>query len=262
MIFENRWYQKGAENAFFDYYLEGNEGNQVLAMPGGTGKSWVIAMIVKRMFEGWPNTRVMMLTHVKELIEQNAEKLELLWPTAPMGIYSAGLNKRDKVLPIIYGGVQSVANEIERSLKSESGFLLDTNHFGYRDILFIDECHLVSPKDATKYQYVISELKKINPFLKVVGLTATHYRLDQGLLIEDDGIFTDISYDITDVNSYNRLLNEGFLSPLIAHNSSVKIDTSQFKINRGEYNQKEVESAFEKIMFEKGRSSALTPNIS
>ena len=78
-------------------------------MPTGTGKSVVIANFIRRIFGYWPNQRVMMLTHVKKLISQNAEKLLAVWPVAPMGIYSAGLNSREMIMPIVFGGVQSVA---------------------------------------------------------------------------------------------------------------------------------------------------------
>lgn len=239
-IYVPRWYQDEAEYSIFDYFERGNVGNPVVAMPTGTGKSVVIANFIRRIFQLWPNQRVMMLTHVKELIEQNAEKLMSIWPTAPLGVYSAGLNSRDMIMPIVFGGVQSVAPAIERSLNINDGRPAHMQHFGHRDLLLIDECHLLSDKEGSLYQYIIAELRKINPYLKVIGFTATPYRMKMGL-ITDNGIFTDICYDITGVESFNRLIAEGFLSPLIAKKTVAEINVSGVGMTGGEFNQKQLE---------------------
>ena len=181
----------------------------------------------------------MMLTHVKELIEQNAEKLQLIWPTAPLGIHSAGLNSREVILPIVFGGVQSVVNVIKKESKSNDK-PPHLKHFGWRDLILIDEAHMISQKDASMYQFVISELKKINPYLKIIGFTATPYRTKQGLLTED-GLFTDICYDITGLQAFNRLIAEGYLCPLVAKPTNTNIDSSSVSILGGEYNQAQLE---------------------
>ena len=242
--FQSRWYQEEAEYSIFDYFAKGNTGNPVVAMPTGTGKSVVIGNFVRRAFELWPTQRFMMLTHVKELISQNAEKLQAIWPTAPLGMYSAGLNRRDMGMPIVFGGVQSVAPAIKKALLTET-ILSDIRlHFGWRDLLLIDECHLLSPNDDTLYQYVIAELLKINPNMRTVGFTATPYRLKQGM-ITDGGIFTDICYDLTTIESFNRLIAEGFLAPLIPRPTNVVIDVSNVGITGGEYNSKQLEEAID-----------------
>lgn len=241
-IYVPRWYQDEAEYSIFDYFQRGGVGNPVVAMPTGTGKSVVIANFIRRIFGYWPNQRIMMLTHVKELIEQNAEKLMSIWPTAPMGIYSAGLNSRDMIMPIVFGGVQSVAPAIKRGLEEDDGRPAHLRHFGWRDLLLIDECHLLSDKEDSHYQYIIAELRKINPHLKVIGFTATPYRMKMGL-ITDNGIFTDICYDITGVESFNRLIAEGYLSPLIARPTRTEIDLSKVGVTAGEFNSKQLEAA-------------------
>lgn len=76
------------------WFEQNPSGNPCLCMPGGSGKSVVIASIVKDALQKWPKTRVLMLVHNKKLIQQNAEKLRAMWPGAPLGIYSAGLKKR------------------------------------------------------------------------------------------------------------------------------------------------------------------------
>lgn len=242
-----RWYQKDATYAAFDF-LFNRTGHSIIAMPGGTGKSWVIGFIVAGTFKLLQRPKVLMLTHVKTLIEQNLEKLKTIWSTAPVGIHSAGLKKRDVSNSIIYGGIKSVANTIEKEMKAHSSIPHEYRHFGKVDLIVIDECHLVSPKQMAKYAFVINTLTSINPNLRVVGLTATMYRLDQGLLTEPGGLFNDVCYNITDYDSYNTLLANGFLSPLISKKASVQINREQLSMSGYDYNQTEAGEAANEIM--------------
>ena len=223
-----RYYQTECVNAFFNYFYSGKKGNPVGALPTGTGKSIIIAEFVKQALTNWPGQRFMMITHVKELISQNASKLLKIWPTAPLGIYSAGLNQRDIALPIIFAGVASVNSNIEQ--------------FGHRDIIIVDECHTISTNEASMYQKVINGLKAINPNLKVIGLSATPFRIGQGM-ITDGGLFTDIAYDVTSLNEFNRLISEGFISRLIPKRTATQLDVEQVKITNGDFNSHELQEA-------------------
>ena len=106
-MIQPRQYQVEAVNSIYQYFQH-NRGNPLIAMPTGTGKSIVIAMFLQSVFNQYPKQRVMILTHVKELIEQNVDKLITLWPFAPAGVYSAGLRRRDTFAPITFGGIASV----------------------------------------------------------------------------------------------------------------------------------------------------------
>lgn len=253
-MFQPRYYQREAEWSIFNYFAAGNTGNPVLALPTGTGKSVIIANFIVTTMRNWPNQRILMLTHVKELIQQNAETLKKVWEEVPLGIHSAGLNDRDILMPIIYGGVQSVAKTIKKLKTSDNEIL--AKHFGHRDILIIDEAHLLSQKEDSMYQYVIANLMTINPNLKIIGFTATPYRLKQGM-ITDDGIFTDICYDITRYNDFNRLIAEGYLAPLIPKKTNIEIDTSNVKLVAGEFDKKELQKVVDKheIIFEAVKES-------
>ena len=235
MIYQPREYQHDAVQSVFDYFESGNRGNPVIALPTGTGKSLVIAWLVQRVLNMWAGQRFMVLTHVKELIVQNSDKLRDVWPNAPIGIYSSGLNQKDIMQPIIFGGVQSVANVVEA--------------FGHRDLLIVDECHLISPKEGSMYQNVINRLLIINPHMKVIGLSATPYRLGQGM-ITDEGIFTDICCDLTSYDKFNRLIAQGFISPLIAQPTKVEVDTSDINIVNGDYALGKSDEAADRIMYE------------
>ena len=230
-----RWYQEKAVYSVFDYFQQtagsNKERNPVIALPTGTGKALVIAMLIRKVLSQWSNQRFLVLTHVKELIQQNYDELQLYWPGAPAGICSAGLKQRDTALPIIFGGVGSVVSNPEA--------------FGWRDIVIVDECHLLSPNDSTQYQKIIKKLKEINPYLRIIGLSATPFRMGQGL-VTNDGIFTDICFDATDYESFNRLIYEGFLSPLVARPTSTIFDVSGVKIQRGDFVQGQVEKVVDR----------------
>ena len=86
-----RPYQQRAIDLLYEWFAENTEGHPCLQLPTGSGKSHIVAAICKDALQQWPETGILMLTHVKELIEQNAEKMLTHWPGAPLGIYSAGL---------------------------------------------------------------------------------------------------------------------------------------------------------------------------
>lgn len=222
-----RGYQIEAVESVFKYFSN-NTGNPLLCLPTGTGKSVIIAMLLKKIFDTFPNQKVLMITHVKELIQQNYEKLKAVWNEAPVGIYSAGLKKRESQQNIIFCGIQSVAKKAEL--------------FGSVDLVVIDEAHLVSHNANSQYRNFIAKLKESNAYLKVVGLTATPFRSNFGLLT-DAGIFTDIAFDITQKDEFVKLINQGYLSALVPFATNHKIDVSNVKITNGEYNQKELAKA-------------------
>lgn len=227
-----RDYQEAAIAAVFKYFEDGGKGNPLVAMPTGTGKALVLSEFIKRAFQMYPGQRIIKLTHVKELIEQNYKTLLRQWPTAPCGVYSAGLGRKQSHFPITFAGIASVVN---------SG-----PEFGHVDLILIDEAHLVSPKDGTMYQKFLTVLKEKNPKLKVIGLTATHYRLGQGLLTEPGGLFTDICFDMTNMEAFNWLIAEGYLCPLIPKRTSAELNLDSVRIQGGEYVQKDLQEAVDR----------------
>jgi DNA repair protein RadD len=240
MSFQDRQYQIEAVGSIWSYFKR-ETGNPVLALPTGTGKSIVIARFLQSVFNNYPNQRVMMLTHVKELIQQNYEKLMAVWPFAPCGIYSAGLNKREHHKAITFAGIASVAKRWAM--------------FGHVDLIIIDEAHLVSPSDATMYQTFIQGLRSINPWIKVIGLTATPWRLGHGHITdpvvkpngeEEPSIFTDVCFDITGVEAFNRLIAEGFLTPLVPKRTRTVLDVDGVHMRGGEFIEKELQLAVDK----------------
>ena len=226
-----RYYQIDVHNALFDYFRH-HSGNPIAAMPTGTGKSVNIAMFLMNALDLYPNQKILVLTHVKELIAQNFKELLGMWPQAPAGINSASLNQRDYHRRIIFAGIAS----IHKTWKE----------LGNVDLIIIDECHLLSPNDETMYRTFISNLKLVNPYLKIIGFTATPYRLGQGYLTEN-GIFTNICYDLTTMEAFNRLIKEGFMAPLIPKQTHYELDISDVKLGRdGDFANGQLQCAIDK----------------
>ena len=154
-----RSYQQEAVDSTLNYFRK-RRNPAVIVLPTGAGKSLVIAELAK-IAKG----RVLVLAHVKELVEQNHLKYESYGLQA--GIYSAGLNQKDSAQKVIFGSIQSVA-------KAKDTFFRDFT------LVVIDECHRISLEPDSQYAQVIKQLKLNNPRICILGLTATPYRLGLG----------------------------------------------------------------------------------
>jgi len=223
-----RDYQRKAVDAVYDYFRD-KAGNPLVVMPTGTGKSVVIALMLREALRTWPDTRVVVLTHVKELIAQNFSALIRAWPEAPAGIYSAGLNRRDISSQIIFAGIQSIAKK---------AYDLQTV-----DLVLIDEAHLLGLSDSGLYRKFLKALADINPYIKVIGFTATPYRLDQGMLTDgDEALFSDIAYDLPMLD----MIEQGYLSPLIPKETTTQLDVSGVGSRGGEFIPGALEAAVDR----------------
>jgi DNA repair protein RadD len=220
-----RGYQQRAIDMLYAWFGAGHQGNPCLVLPTGSGKSHIVAALCKDALQNWPETRVLMLTHVKELIEQNAEKMRLHWPDAPMGIYSASIGKKQLGEPITFAGIQSVRNK--------------ARELGHIDLVIIDECHLVNHKDEGGYRHLLAELTAINPALRVVGLTATPYRLGHGLITDKPALFDGLIEPV----SIEELVYKGYLAPLRSKVTKAKLDTSGVRKRGGEFIESELQAA-------------------
>jgi len=193
-----RWYQEQAKQAAWDF-LRNREGNPALVLPTGAGKSPLMAAMAQDAVQEWGG-RVAILAHTQELVAQNAEKLLRMWPQAPMGVYAAGLKRRDRFESIIFAQIQSVAEK--------------AHVLGRFDLLLIDEAHRIPLQGEGRYRQFIDGCRRHNPDLRVVGVTATPYRL-QGRAVPVCGpehILTDIAYEAR----IPDLITEGFLSRLVS----------------------------------------------
>ena len=220
-----REYQQRTIDQLYAWFRAGNKGDPVLVLPTGSGKSHIIAELVKDALQNWPETRVLMMTHVKELIEQNAEKMRMHWPDAPLGIYSAGMGVKVLGEPITFGGIQSLRNR--------------PDDIGHIDICIIDECHLISHKDEGTYRALINHLRGINPQMRVIGLTATPWRLGHGVITEGDALFSDLIEPVT----IEELIYKNFLAPLRSKHTDLTLSTAGVHKRGGEFIESELQAA-------------------
>lgn len=158
-MFTLRPYQQDAVDAVIRHFRRHHD-PAVVVLPTGAGKSLVIAELARKA-----RGRVLVLAHVKELVEQNHAKYEAWGVTAD--IFAAGLSRKESSAQVVFGSVQSVA----RNLAAFDGAF---------SLLIIDECHRVSLDDESQYHQVIAHLRMANPDLKILGLTATPYRMGLG----------------------------------------------------------------------------------
>src|SRR6478672_5697396 len=134
-MYKLRPYQQDAVSATIRHF-RGDRSPAVIVLPTGAGKSIVIAELA-RVAKG----RVLVLAHVRELVEQNHAKYISFGLEA--GIFSAGLQRKETDQKVIFGSIQSIARAPDEFFQSFS-------------LLVIDECHRVSVEGETQYFQVIS----------------------------------------------------------------------------------------------------------
>ena len=156
LMFELRPYQREALNALETYWRAGG-GNPSLSLATATGKSMLIAWLIRDLLARYPKLRILILVHIQELIEQNVQHLLALWPEAPLGINCAAFGRREWEQQIIFASIQSVFRSPER--------------LGRRDLILIDEVHLVPHAGDGMYRSLLETLRESVPALRVCGLT-------------------------------------------------------------------------------------------
>ena len=217
-----------SEDDFYGFELDGDhlyvDGNFVVHH--NTGKSLVLAQIAKDAVEKW-NGRVLILAHVKELLEQNADKIRKLCPELKIGIYSAGLRSRDTTEQVIVAGIQSVYNKA-----------CELDAF---DLVIVDEAHLISSEGDGMYRTFLADMKVINPHVRVIGLTATPFRLKGGLICKPENILNEICYEA----GLKEMIQQGYLSPLISRAGRAEANLANLHIRGGEFISDEVAAAMD-----------------
>ncbi len=216
-----RPYQHEAVAAVYQHLRERDD-NPCVVIPTGGGKTPVMATICRDAVVTWGG-RVLIVAHVKELLEQSADKLRVVCPEVKFGIYSAGLKRRDTQAPVIVAGIQSI---YKRACE-----------LGPIDLILVDEAHMIPPEGEGMYQQFLAEAKVVNPNLRVIGLTATPYRLKSGLICTPDHFLNQVCYEV----GVRELIVQGFLSPLVTKAGITRVDTSAVHVRGGEFVAAEVE---------------------
>lgn len=213
-----RPYQNDCVSALWSALVDG-ESAPVAVLPTGAGKSLVIAALLQKAMEA--NATALVLTHRQELLVQNRSKLAELMgrPEHSFGLYCAALGSKT-YKQITFASIQSFV-KIDR-LQSQN-------------LLIIDEAHLVSSKESTTYCKLIERLRALNPKLKIVGVTATPFRMGQGLITDGkNAIFSKIVYNAC----ISDLIRQGYLSPLVSKRTTkAEIDTRGIQLVNGDFSK-------------------------
>ena len=222
-MFELRPYQHEAVDSVYDF-LQTKDTNPCVVIPTAGGKSCCIAQVTKDAVEKW-HGRVLILAHVKELVEQNSKEIMNLCPELDVGVYSAGLNRRDTEEPVIVAGIQSIYNKVDL--------------FDPFDIILVDEVHMVPPDGEGRYQTFLQAAKAKNPRVRMVGWTATPYRTQGGLICKPENLFNEICYEA----NIKDLIDGGYISPITAKVGKTRADLDHLHIRAGEFVAEDVEKA-------------------
>lgn len=224
-MYSLRKYQEEAVNATFDYLIN-KDGNPLVEMCGATGKSVVIAATCRRAIEMAPRDNILVVTHNRDLVKQNCQKLHAIAPELSIGVYSAGLSKKQTNKQITFCSIQSIWRHAFK--------------FPSISLLLVDEAHTIPLKDMGTWRKFIADLKTANPFLRVIGYTATAYRLGQGVLTEGDNkLFDETCYEY----GILRAIEEGYICPPKNVRTELHYDTSNLKKRGGEFVEKELQAA-------------------
>ena len=219
-----RDYQEKSIESLFAYFAR-RQGDPLVVLPTGAGKSVVQAEFVSRAIEQYPSTRFVCVTHVKELIDQNAKALIKWAPhlSTKVGINSAGLKQRDTASQVLFCGIQSVHRK--------------TDKIGHVDLLLVDEAHLIPHSGHGMYRRFIDNLRDINPHMKLIGFTATPYRTGSGMLTKGKGkLFSSVCHNVR----VEDLIDKGYLSDLTTTQGNATYDTNGIRLRGGEYMQSDL----------------------
>jgi DNA repair protein RadD len=222
-----RPYQQSAIDATYAYLRDGKGTAPIVAACVGAGKSILMARMILDMLAADPGARILSMTHLSELIAQNAAELGRLAPELDIGIYSAGLRSRDRHHNVLFAGIQSIEKRIHQ--------------FDPFDLVLIDEAHLVPKNSNTRYRRALDTLRMMNPRTVIVGMSGTPYRLDGGWLHKGEGaIFDGIAYEI----SISDLVEAGYLVTPTARRAEASSDITGVHRRGGEFVASEMAERF------------------
>jgi len=230
-----RPYQRDSHDAVVGW-IKKNRTPCLIEAATGAGKSHIIAALADTVHTISRGKHVLVLQPSAELVEQNAEKYRATG--AKCSIFSASAGEKSLRHPVVFGTPLTVKNRISR--------------FGSEfAVVIIDECHGMTPTVLS----IIEAMKEANNNLRVVGLSATPYRMGTGYLFaqwpdgkpvrEDetkDPYFGACVYRIR----ARSLIDMGYLTPPVVGTIGVaSYETLNMQLNgRGQFDAADIDRAF------------------
>jgi len=233
-----RPYQSEAVSASIEWMRKSVEPFLIDAATGA-GKSHIIAEVARQIHD-MTGKRVLCLAPSAELVTQNRAKY--LATGNPCSTFSASAGGKDLRHPVVFGSPLTVKNRISRFQKQGGQ--------GYA-LVVVDECHGITPT----VQAIISAMRDANPNLRVMGLTATPYRLGSGYIFRywpddkangeyscRDPYFHKCVYRV----DARHLIEQGYLTPpVIGATGADGYDTSGLVANaQGKFDAEAVDRAY------------------
>lgn len=226
-----RYYQRDAIDSLHHWFANRPaEDHALIVLPTAAGKTIIFSHFIKEILAKDPTARFLVMAHRKELVEQAETKLKTVWPDAPVGVLAAGMKRFEIDSQILIASRDTLASP--KRLDAVGSF----------DYMIIDEAHNVPPSSHTRYKKIITTLSDRNP-MKVMGCTATPYRMGQGYIYGNrkDHFFKGLAYSV----SIPELIRNGFLCRLSAYavNEDAIIDAGAvaLKFKNGDFKESELE---------------------
>jgi DNA repair protein RadD len=227
--FDLRYYQREAIDSCYEFLRAHKTKNPCIVLPTGAGKTPVLSTICHDAVTRW-NGRVLVLSHVKELIEQSAETLKAWYPSLKVGAYCAGLGRRETRADVLVASIQSI---YDKGLK-----LAGSDPF---KLVLVDEAHRIPTSGEGMYRRLLTDLQVASPKIRVIGLTATPYRLKGGMVCSPDHFLNEICYEV----GVRELIAKGYLCPLVSKQAVGSIHDDQLRIKGGEFDESSLAEAFD-----------------
>lgn len=223
-----RPYQEVIAPQVFDYMISNPGRNPCIAIPTGGGKTIIAADIIKHALEKWPKTKILVVSHVKEILEQDYDALTA-YLNIPVGLYSSGLKSRT-FEQVTVAGIQSIYRQIDL--------------FKNIDFVIVDEAHLIPIKGLGMYKTFLNGIGEH----RCLGLTATPFRLGSGYIYgeDDETIFDDCIIDLTYMEEFNQLVDDGYLCDLRTMATNSEYDVSGIRTTAGDFNDKDMSDKFDR----------------
>jgi len=229
-----RTYQQDAHDAAW-LHMRTSVDPCLIEAATGAGKSHVIAALAQTI-HGATGKKVLCLAPSAELVTQNREKYIASGHKASM--FSASAGAKDLRHNVVFGSPLTVKNRISRF---QSGYAA----------VVIDEAHGLTPT----IKGIIDAMRDGNPMLRVIGLTATPYRLGSGYIfrqwpdgkVNSDETTRDPYFPIlVDRITAPELIDLGFLTkPVLGSAGTEGYDTASLTANgQGKFDSQAVDRAY------------------
>lgn len=221
-----RPYQMEAIDALLLFYLQQGTSSGLCVLPTASGKTIIFSEFIRQLVEIKPETRVLILGHTQEVVAQNADKLRSIWPQVDIGVCCAGLGRKE-IKAITSASRDTVYGEISQ--------------YPQWDLVIVDEAHLISPDEMTRYQKILASIRLFSSAVKVIGFTATPFRTLHGKIFgkQESAFFTSLIFR----RRIDELVNSGYICPVhaVTVDEAGVADTSAVRATKKDFNAKDLE---------------------